>query len=567
MQRAHSLAAGLAAASALAALPAAAAAEGGHTGRTWYVQAGAAEGTGSFASPFGSLAEVEAASGPDDRIAVLSGPPTAAPLDGGIALKPRQRLAGLGPGSRITNTDATRNQGAGVVLADGVEVANLHVLDTARAGMVGHDVSGVRIRGNLITGFNRSNGVNYCFSGIVVPVVGCFITPHPAIDLRLDEPGREQSIRISGNAIRDAQGSGITVRAAGSARATLRIARNRLENLDVNLVPGAGQIQHSEGVLVNTFDRARANVRLTGNLYDSIGTGASNSDTNLFVLDGASRQKVRIAGDVRRNTERVGGPSATAIEVWGPLTEAPGARLDLVVEDGDYRGMTSDAIQMARGGGNIAIRATVADTFIGEGIGAGPPMPPPGVPLFNSGSCIHVGERIGGGTTPSPSPTSIWLDVIRSRLEGCKSAGITFQNAPELESGRLRIRDSHLAGNGLANLWVESFPVVQTEPKARLSVSAADSDFVGSPRGIVILDATRQTAASVIDLGGGPLGSPGRNRILRNGTDVEVAGLAVSATRNWWGSPSGPEPGQILLSGGATLTTRPVLATDPRPDR
>jgi hypothetical protein len=157
------------------------------------------------------------------------------------------------------------------------------------------------------------------------------------------------------------------------------------------------------------------------------------------------------------------------------------------------------------------------------------------------------------------------LVVEGSRLVGCRGAGITFQNAPELESGVLRIRRSHLAGNGLANLWVESFPVVGTEPKGRLSISAQDSDFVESPRGIVILDANRQTADSVIDLGGGALGSPGRNRIFGNETDVEVQNLAVSATRNWWGSPAGPAPGSIVLSGTASLAFQPVLSRDPRP--
>jgi hypothetical protein len=97
--------------------------------------------------------------------------------------------------------------------------------------------------------------VNYCFSGIVVPVVGCFITPHPAINLQVDEPGDGRQIRISENVIRDAQGSGITLRASNLTRVKLRIERNRLENLDVNLVPGPGQIQHSEGVLIPSIGR------------------------------------------------------------------------------------------------------------------------------------------------------------------------------------------------------------------------------------------------------------------------------------------------------------------------
>ena len=50
--------------------------------RTWYVRA-----------PHMSLAQVEQASRPGDRIVVL---PSAQPLDGGIRLKPRQQLIGAG---------------------------------------------------------------------------------------------------------------------------------------------------------------------------------------------------------------------------------------------------------------------------------------------------------------------------------------------------------------------------------------------------------------------------------------------------------------------------------------
>ena len=236
-----------------------------------------------------------------------------------------------------------------------------------------------------------------------------------------------------------------------------------------------------------------------------------------------------------------GGPSATVVEVWGPVTEAPGARLDLAVRNADYRGMTSDGIQMARGGGNITIRATVADTSIGDGIGRvhrrrrRASRSSTRVPASTSASGSEGAPRRRRRRRPSRS------DVIRSRLEGCRSAGITFQNAPELERGQLRIRDSRLARNGLANLWVEAFPVSQSPPKGRLAVSVAGSDFVESPRGIVLLDPTRQSAESVIDLGGGTLGSPGRNRIFGNGTDVEVAGLAVAAP---------------TLTGGATPPAR-----------
>src|SRR3954462_4748085 len=77
----------------------------------FHVRAGAPPGgTGSAQAPFATLAEVEAASGPGDPLAVA---PADAALDGGIALKPGQRLEG-GPRSVLTNTQAAHLDGDAV---------------------------------------------------------------------------------------------------------------------------------------------------------------------------------------------------------------------------------------------------------------------------------------------------------------------------------------------------------------------------------------------------------------------------------------------------------------------
>src|SRR5580698_4729213 len=66
--------------------------------RTIFVSAAAGPGgNGSEQSPFNSLAAVEQASAPGDEIVVLAAPTNSPPLDGGIALKPRQKLTGRGP--------------------------------------------------------------------------------------------------------------------------------------------------------------------------------------------------------------------------------------------------------------------------------------------------------------------------------------------------------------------------------------------------------------------------------------------------------------------------------------
>src|SRR4051794_12555174 len=65
---------------------------------TWYVSATAPRGgDGSRRSPFRSLARVERASHAGERIVILPVSKKVAPLNGGIRLKPRQRLVGAGP--------------------------------------------------------------------------------------------------------------------------------------------------------------------------------------------------------------------------------------------------------------------------------------------------------------------------------------------------------------------------------------------------------------------------------------------------------------------------------------
>src|SRR5436853_7716931 len=66
--------------------------------RVWYVSATARPGgDGSRHAPFRSLSSVERASRAGEKIVILPALKKVAPLDGGIRLKPGQRLVGAGP--------------------------------------------------------------------------------------------------------------------------------------------------------------------------------------------------------------------------------------------------------------------------------------------------------------------------------------------------------------------------------------------------------------------------------------------------------------------------------------
>ncbi len=64
-----------------------------------------------------------------------------------------------------------------------------------------------------------------------------------------------------------------------------------------------------------------------------------------------------------------------------------------------------------------------------------------------------------------------------------------------------------------------------------------------------------------IDLGGGGLGSAGRNRIFDNVNAVESFNYDVVAKNNWWGDPEGPS--SFLLEGSATFDYEPFFTEEP----
>jgi hypothetical protein len=79
--------------------------------------------------------------------------------------------------------------------------------------------------------------------------------------------------------------------------------------------------------------------------------------------------------------------------------------------------------------------------------------------------------------------------------------------------------------------------------------------------------ADKKIGTAVIDLGGGPLGSRGRNRFVKNaGLDVSVsnanagtAPIRVDAARNYWGGG----PPDVAVSGNVTFMPPTHLTSDP----
>lgn len=109
----------------------------------------------------------------------------------------------------------------------------------------------------------------------------------------------------------------------------------------------------------------------------------------------------------------------------------------------------------------------------------------------------------------------------------------------------VNIDNSPINGSRFYNLWVND-----VTPLTNLKVRVQDSDLSVSSSGVSVAfdqQPTGATASAVIDLGGGALGSDGRNCIFGGAIyDLEATRYNVAAENNWWGSARGPLPGKVV---------------------
>ena len=124
--------------------------------------------------------------------------------------------------------------------------------------------------------------------------------------------------------------------------------------------------------------------------------------------------------------------------------------------------------------------------------------------------------------------------------------------------------NSIISASKFYNLWVNDLT-----PLTSLRVRVQDSDLSVSSSGVAVAfdqQPTGATASAVIDLGGGALGSDGRNCIFGGAIyDLEATRYNVSAENDWWGSARGPLPGKVVetVPGYKIDTAKPLRRAPP----
>lgn len=543
-----------------------------YTHHRWYVSAAApAGGDGSANAPFNSLALVQQASGPGDTIVVEPSPASVPPLDGGIALKSGQRLLGDGPPvvkfgpaliaggpavigpsgnsslPRITNSSSASNSGDAVELAAGTEVENLVIAGAYRGAIYGQDAVGVSLRGNDISGFNASGTKGFVVQPFYLELYTAGVAndvanglPAGWAGILIDTANVSTSLSIAENYVHDGVcGDGIDIRGMNTGDVSAELDHNFVTRL-----VQCHTVSTIEGIGTQVTGSSRLRATLSGNTEANNGSAGANMDS-LFVNPAEAGTLIETI-DHNVYMTGIGGPSTNGLEF---ILSNGSANSTVTVSNSWFQNNPGDMLEEFNRGGSGSTARLILDHVVVDQTTYTGGIPsyadPPGTATTpdNTGECLGIGSVGANDTTV--------LEMTDSSFTGCDNNGIEVTNNHPSGDGNgnphtivLDINDSTISGSRYYNLWLDDLT-----PLTNLRVRVQDSDLSLSSSGVAVafdMQPTGATANALIDLGGGALGSDGRNCIFGGLIyDLEARGYNVFAENDWWGTPGGPPAGKV----------------------
>jgi len=551
---------------------------------TWHVKADQSRsGNGTRNAPLSSLQEVEAASGPGDTIYVL---PSQRALDGGIQLKDGQQLIGLGTPvntanvhsahARITNTSGARYDGDAIRLARNNVVQNIHIDNAFRSSILGVNAVGAQLRDNLMTNDMAVHDL-FAIEGpapaacgtpcagewphgyiIFAPQTNHFgaITlvscgPNARVLPKLDTLLQTQSycsflgapasvasvdtIEITGNVIRDSNSDGIMLIDDTGVTASFFIDDNVIKDLSQDLpdpssvgIPQAapGHVVRSRGLTLITIDHSVSNLHLSH--YDASNLspfGTFAADGVVFLDCGYTPLVNAELSDLSISNPFLTGDNTNGDSIEIQHRASDHGILNINVTRAQLSDPASTNIKLIEsttprfGVYNVTVTDSVLSNRNANGI-------------FNAATNNNGNEdaQIRYNGTESPETTAINLTVRNVKISGL-GRGIGLTVAPTRTVNTNVIKQLHV--------------LVEDSSFSDLTGEAVYwSQSLATPIG--------QAGGAVIDLGGGTLGSHGRNRFVNNGVPgnlppgVNPAGIdpvaAVDGDVSVSFSPATPAP-------------------------
>src|SRR4051794_4123417 len=355
---------------------------GSAAAKTWYVKATAAVGgNGSRHAPFGTLAEVQSASGRGDRIVILSAPAASAGLDGGIRLKRGQRLIGAGRRvagrtTRLSKLPAVQNSsgasldGDAIRLARRTTVRNVVVRGAYRGAIYGVDSVGVRIVGNDVRGQNSSCTNGFLVQPFNVPtgIPGTIAPASPAVapqngwaGIMVDGQRAAGNVAIARNHVHDATcADGIDVRAMGSSRLVATVNRNRVIHLEQG---AAGQATGAVGSVLaigmQALDSARLRVSQDRNRQTRIGSAGADCEGQFANVAGSAR--IRETVDHNTFAHGIGGFSCNGFET---IVSSGDGSIGVTLTNSSFRDNQGDMFEEGNLGAGSTMRFVARNVVV-----------------------------------------------------------------------------------------------------------------------------------------------------------------------------------------------------------
>ncbi|MBI3048049.1 MAG: hypothetical protein HYY76_07025 [Acidobacteria bacterium] len=547
---------------------------------TWHVKADAAPGgDGSRARPFATLEEVENASRPGDTIRVL---PATRPLGRGIQLKDNQRLIGDGdavtaphragvrdggpatkapPGGArptITNSTSARHHGDAIRLANGNLVQNIHVDGAARAAVFGVNAARAQIRGNLITnnmiqgndlrrlerpwpdGFILYESQTNHFGGITMlacgPGASSYCTMHAPERPAAPTTGE---IVIAGNVIRDSNLEGIMLITDTGAAATFTVTDTIVRDLSQGLPPPESftppvDIVRSRAFTLIALNHSRVDLTMSRFLAENVAPPGRYAADGLVFLTGGDGPVVnaKVSQFTMLNPKMTGEMNnGDSIEIQH--RGSSNAVLNIDMSRLDLRDPASANIKILEASNptNGTYNLTVSDSVLSNN---------------NPAGGLDGQIRLSGASNGTKAFT---LVVRNTRFVGIGGA-IGILNPNNVETLTVMVENSSMSGF--------------THPAGAKPIAAVTMTH----------PADKTIGKAVLDLGGGPLGSRGRNRFVNNPwLDISVTNASpktavqVDASNNYWGGGAPvlgqAPPGDVAVSGNTKFNAPAHLTADP----
>lgn len=438
----------------------------------WFTRAKASGDGTSAASPIGSSLRLDAASKPGDIIILLAGD---GPLDGGVALKPGQTLIGQAEAGRkpaITNSNADRNGGNGVVLADDCKVIGVRIERTRASGVLGVNVTGTCLLGVEVEGANVSAGL----TTTEVSLLGRI--SHAGILFITAQHGKTTENRLLRCSVNKAAGIGIGAFAQEGGRTRLVISHTRAEG--GALIPplfDMGMVAFAEG------KASECALEITDSVVTARMSQQGRNILAFAAADAKARARIERSASGESGQDGVIGvvamvPATVEIEIRDSTLEKAaqmnleGTILDLPASDPKRAHESLVSIDVE---GSVIRDAGFVDGFRGEAQN-----------IWLAPSVLAKGPFARGRYRLAVRDSTVEKAVKGGITVG--NAGSDFKIAPDEGEYEIRLRDNTIRANGTSEIAIAA-------AKARVD---ARRNFWGTPSGladgrVILLDAAQRS--------------------------------------------------------------------------